>query len=485
MALQRVLLMSATAISVCLLSGQALAGKNSDVRVSQLEEKIARLQKKVDSIEANQKSKKTEQVEKESKVTKAELSVLGHMVRSGVTISTTPFLGLRNGQVLYSVPSMNEDLRILKQRGDLETKLNALGTSLSERALVGISGAVEGDFIEQKNWRSKFLGDTNLGTAEIDVGVMAGNWIDAFFSITYNSTSTDTGSRVPNNELYLQRGFLTIGNLKKSPIYFSIGQMYVPFGRYASAMITTPLTQSMGRISARAAVLGYSNGPLFAQVYGYNSLSQSRSSFPTDEGGVNFGGEYDFGVQSLSFGIGAVTNMADSQGALNNTSPSGFTGFNAAGTTFTLRHNVPAVDVYANYNRDTWSFIIEGLGAARSYSPLDMYYGSSGAGAKPAAFHTEFDYNTHFFGKPATAAVTYGQTWQALAMNLPRHSISVIYDVQVWRQAAIGVEIRHDMNYKSGTASGGAIGTGTAGSTVPVCEGGTRDIITTRFGVYF
>jgi outer membrane murein-binding lipoprotein Lpp len=60
MALQRVLLMSATAISVCLLSGQALAGKNSDVRVSQLEEKIARLQKKVDSIEANQKSKKTE-----------------------------------------------------------------------------------------------------------------------------------------------------------------------------------------------------------------------------------------------------------------------------------------------------------------------------------------------------------------------------------------------------------------------------------------
>jgi hypothetical protein len=485
MALQRALVMSATAISVCLFSGQGVAAQDSDSRVSKLEEKLARLQKKVDSMGTNKQSEKTQPGLKKSKATPTELSVLSHMVRSGVTVSTTPFLGLRNGQVLYKVPSMNEDLRILKQRQDLEAKLNALGDSLNKRTLIGISGALEGDLIEQKNWQSKWAGDTNLGVAEIDLGVMAGKWIDGFFSITYNSTSVDAGSRVPSNQLYLQRGFLTFGNLDKLPFYFSIGQMYAPFGRYASAMITTPLTQSMGRISARTAVLGYSNGPLFVQVYGYNSQSQERSGFPADEGGVNFGGEYDFGAQSLSFGMGVVSNIADSQGALNNGNQSGFTGFNGSGASFSLHHSVPAVDAYANYTRGDWSFIIEGLGAERSYSPLDMYYQSSTSGAKPAALHTEVDYNTHFFGKSATAAIVYGQTWQAVAMNLPQHSVAVLYDVQVFRQAAIGVEFRHDINYKAGTAGGGATGTGSPASVSPVCEGGSRDILTARFGVYF
>jgi len=486
MALKRALLMSATAVSVCLLSGQVVAAPKSDQRVSNLEEKIAHLQKEVDAIEAKQGHPQTRATVQKNKVTPAELSTLGHMVNSGVTVSTTPFLGLRNGNVLYNIPAMNEDLRILRQRGRLEAKLNALGSSLSKRALIGISGALEGQFIEQNNWRSKWTGSTDLSTAEIDVGVMAGSWINGFFSITYNSASTDTGSRVPNNQLYLQRGFLTIGNLAKSPVYFSIGQMYVPFGRYASAMITTPLTQSMGRISARAAVLGYASGPWFAQLYGYNSPSQMSGSFPTDEGGINLGGDLKMvGGSSLNFGVGAVTNIADSQGSLDNGNPTGFRGFDHAGSTFVLRRNVPGFNAHASYSIGSWNIIAEYLTALRSYNSMDMYYGSAPNGAQPAALHTELDYNTHFFGKPATAAITYGQTWQAVAMNLPRRSIAVVYDVQVWRRAAIGLEVRHDIIYKAGTAGGGATSTGVRNSVSPACEGGSRDIITARFGVYF
>jgi hypothetical protein len=380
---------------------------------------------------------------------------------------------------------MNEDLRILKQRARLEKELQALGTSLDKRTLIGISGALEGAFIEQNNWRSKWSGNTDLNTAEIDIGVMAGNWINGFFSITYNATAVDTGSRVPNNQLYLQRGFLTIGNLAKSPWYFSIGQMYVPFGRYASAMISTPLTRSMGRISARAGVIGFSKGPWFAELYGYNSHSHSESNFPVDEGGVNFGAMFDSESHSFHFGVGAVSNLADSQGSLDTGATTGFTGFNGAGnsTTFTLRRNVGAVDAYANYSWGSWNFIAEYLTAVRRYNPADMYYASTTRGARPGALHTEVDYNTHFFGKPATAAITFGQTWQGLAMNLPEYSMSALYDVQVWRKAAIGVEYRHDINYKTGTLAGGATSSTATGAANSA--GGSRDIITLRFGVYF
>lgn len=487
MAFRRVLL-CATAVSICLLSGQTLAAKNNNEQVSNLEKKIAHLQDEIDAIDAKQSTakKKSKSSHKQKKV-EQNLTVLGHMVQSGVTVSTTPFLGLRDGNVLYNVPSMNEDLRILKQRERLEKQLNKLGTSLNKKALIGISGALEGYFIEQNNWKSKWSGNTDLGTAELDIGIMAGSWIDGFMSITYDSTSMETGSRVPNNVLYLQRGFLTIGNLQKSPFYFSIGQMYAPFGRYASAMLTTPLTKSMGRISARTAVLGYSKGSFFAQVYGFNSASRNTAGWPTDEGGVNLGGEFDNGIRDIKFGVGAVSNIADSQGSLSNGASGGYTGFAHSGSNFVLKKEVPAVDAYGEYTRGNWNIIAEVLSAVDSYASFDMFYGATNNGATPGAVHAEVDYATHFFSKPATFAVTYGQTWEAVAMNLPRYSVAMVYDVQAWKRAAIGIEVRHDINYKAGTVGGGATGVapGSSTSIAPVCEGSSRDIVTMRFGLYF
>lgn len=488
MALKKALLCATTA-SICLVVSHGYAATDSAAQISKLEKEIAQLKNSVHKLEKQTQSDPvSRRYGPKARPVDEKLSVLNHMVNSGVTVSTTPFLGLRDGQVLYNLPSMNEDLRILQQRKHLEKQLNDMGISLDKRTLIGISGALEGAFIEQNNWGSKWAGNTDLNTAEIDIGVMAGSWINGFFSISYNATSVDTGSRMPNNQLYLQRGFLTIGNLAKSPWYFSIGQMYVPYGRYASAMITTPLTQSVGRISARAGVIGYAKGPWFAELYGYNSHSRSESHFPVDEGGVNFGAMFDTETRSFDFGVGAVSNLGDSQGSLDNgaVGTGTFTGFNGAGnsSTFTLRKNVAAVDAYANYSWQSWNLIVEYLTAVRKYNPLDMYYGSTSNGAHPGALHTEVDYNTYFFGKPATAAVTFGETWQGLAMNLPHYSMSVLYDVQVWRKAAIGVEFRHDINYKTGTLAGGATNaTGSAGTLNSV--GGTRDIITMRFGVYF
>ncbi len=474
-------LLCATTVSVCLLSTQSFAVSGSSSDVQKLEKQVAELQKQVKALAVKEKAASSGS--SKNPPTPKQMSVLGHMVESGVTISTTPFLGLRDGQILYNLPSMNEDLRILKQRKYLEAELNKLGASLNDRTLIGISGALEGAFIEQNNWRTKWAGNTDLNTAEIDIGVMAGSWIDGFFSITYNAISMDTGSRVPNNQLYLQRGFLTIGNLAKSPFYFTIGQMYVPFGRYASAMITTPLTQSMGRISARAGVLGFAKGPWFAELYGYNSDSRNETNFPADEGGVNMGAEFDNGVHSFQFGVGAVSNMGDSQGALVNGATTGYLGFDGAGSNFVLRKNVAGVDAFANYSIGNWNFIAEYLTAVRDYNPADMYFDSPTRGARPAALHTEIDYNNYFFGKPATAAITFGETWEGLAMNLPRYSVVALYDVQVWKHSAIGVEVRHDINYKTGTPYGGATSSTTTSTQTSV--GGSRDIITARFGVYF
>ena len=61
---------------------------------------------------------------------------------------------------------------------------------------------------------------------------MMSSWANGLFVLAYDDSAPSTGSCVTNARVYLSRGFLTIGNLDAFPMYFTIGQMYVPFGRY-------------------------------------------------------------------------------------------------------------------------------------------------------------------------------------------------------------------------------------------------------------
>ena len=483
----RRILVGLTAITLGLVGSSVCAAHSSQDRIDQLERKMSRLQHKIDAMQKKSDSTKKapNKRQQHARADRRDMKVLSQMVNSGVTVSTTPYLGIRNGNVLYQMPSMNEDLQLLRQKARLEKDLNAVGTSLSKRTLIGISGAIEGQMTDQNDYTSSWAGETNLSTTEVDFGIMAGKWVNGFFSLSYDSSSYVTGSRVPVNEVFMKRGFVTIGNLDRTPYYFSMGQMYTPFGAYKSAMITTPVTNSMARVAARAAVAGYTDGPFFAQAYGYNSLSRNKTSWPVDAGGVNVGTLLHCGSATYGVGGGVISNMGDSEGAVTNRMDgvTKFGGFKFAGATYNMQHSVPGLNLNTFANIGRWTLIAEYVTNLRSYSSQDMYFRTTTRGARMSALQLEADYNLTFFGKPATAGVAYGQTWEALSMNLPRNSVSAVFDVQAWRRAAIGVEYRHDTNYKVNTLSGGALSNSSTLALNSV--GSSRDIVTLRVGVYF
>ena len=110
-----------------------------------------------------------------------------------------------------------------------------------------------------------------------------------------------------------------------------------------------------------------------------------------------------------------------------------------------------------------------------------MTYG--GRGALPAALHTEIDYTWHTGKLPWTLGVAYGQTWEALALNLPKNSYWVLLSTSIWKGTIEGIEYRHDVNYpiQAGNSASGA-----GGLPVPSANvGGTRNLVTFQIGVYF
>ena len=74
--------------------------------------------------------------------------------------------------------------------------------------------------------------------------------------MTYENIPGTSPRRISNSRVFLDRGFIIIGNFNRSPIYGSLGQMYVPFGRYGSNMISLPLTYFIGKTKARAISVG-------------------------------------------------------------------------------------------------------------------------------------------------------------------------------------------------------------------------------------
>jgi hypothetical protein len=409
-----------------------------------------------------------------------------------VTVTTTPFLGTRTDydgdDLLFNVPSNNEDLRLLEQKAKLDTDMHQHGYSL-DRPILQVSGAVEGEGFSQSGFNTNNTSGINLSTAELNFNAIASSWASAYMSLSYTSAPISTGNREPNSTIYLSRGFATIGNLNKFPVYFTAGLMYTPFGRYANALIDTPLTESLFKIRTPAALLGFSlNNGLRGSIYGYSGSQTSGGQPIFKQWGVDSGYKYKFGQGNhLSLGAGWVSNVADSEGMQGNGLAAGgaqFAGFGTSTATSTnnnaLVHSVDGIDGHATLAVGPFSVIGEYLGALERFNTADLTYNS--AGAQPQAINTEVDYELPFFAKKygTTVGVSYGQTWQALALNLPAQSYIAYVNTSIWRETIESLEFRHDVDYTTGD-----VATGRGATTNIVGTGRTRNSVLLQVGVYF
>ena len=429
--------------------------------------------------------------------TKAPDPRLERFVNSGVTVTTTPFIGTFSQQgsasILYNLPSINEDLVLLQQRELLYKHLKEHDLTLTH-PVIGISGALEASATHSSSYSldpRAGNGSVNLSTAELDVATLINQWATAYFSLDYDSSPVSSGSRAENSKLYLKRGFLTIGDLSRTPFYVTAGQMYAPFGLYRSTMLTTPVTKSMGRVLQRMMLVGYDDGDFAGSLYGYHSSLSGKNTVPFNEGGINLLLKHQFKDLKIRVSVGAITNMADSQGmmgnglsstAYNDSNIAQFTGFSSLGTE-TLSHSVPglAFDFLADWPH--WSVIAGYVGTVGNFSASDLTF--NGQGASPKAAHLELDYIWRWYHKPITVGLSYGHTWQALGLNLPENSISLIVNTSPWKNIAVGVEYRHRINYSSGTTAIGLTSDGTLAGVEDVSSGGTQDGVTLQVGVYF
>lgn len=413
---------------------------------------------------------------------------------AGTPVISSPYLGSRpafdGSDYIVNISSINRDIRLMQQRRRLFRAYKSIGYSVPHRPIIAISGKVEplakigsGNLFFSGN-----SGDVTLGASELDVAAILNDKVEAYMALSVDTSPPDVGGqRLSNSSVDLNMGFVNIGDLDKTPLYFTGGQLYVPFGRYSSSMVSAPLTMILARTKSRPFILGYKSqhdsGP-FAAIYGYKSDTNFSG---TAVGGLNFGYVYDTDSITGELGGSFISSINDAGGMQFTGSAPGlntgtFGGFSSPTNGNETVKKVPALGIHGYVNIDRYSFTAEWVSAGDRFRVEDLSF--NGAGARPQAGQLEGSVTFIAFNKPSSFSIGYQWSTQALALNLPKQRVSGVFNISIWKDTVESLEYRHDINYSTNTYANGAAPAGYVNANT-FGPGGATDTILAQIGVYF
>lgn len=407
---------------------------------------------------------------------------------AGTPVVRSPYTGERpafdGSDYLVNISSINRDVRLMEQRRKLYNVYEALGYPAPDRPIIAISGKLEPIATISRPYLSNTKGDINLGSAELDVAAVLNENVEGFISIAYDDAPpTDGGPRVSNSEFDLNLGFINIGNLDRTPLYFTAGQLYAPYGRYSSAMVSAPLTLRLARNKTRPLIFGYKSqteqGP-FAAIYGFESDTTLGKS---GNGGVNAGYIYGNGFFNGEIGAAYVHSIADADGMQLTFygNSDNFGGFGSLRGTEAVR-KTPGVDFYNILRFGRYNITAEWVGASERFREQDLSFNARGA--RPEAGQVEAGATFKVFDKPASIGLGYQWTKESVVLGLPKNRYSGVFNISLWKDTVESIEYRHDVDYNQNQFGNGAPAPGTV--NVPIFGTGAKaDTLLAQIGVYF
>lgn len=501
-------------LSVTVLPGWAA----EQPTVEQLAQQVNQLQQQITALKATQNRHATTHKKNHHKTYTAvsdhprpQVSGVSTLPASGVTylpvdldvpgqsfVSSGPYIGIplqySGSNLIINNPSVNQDVALLNVRKNIHQRLAALGvTEEQDHAHVLLSGQVEGQAMYKDIGGGPTSTDIDLTGVTLDAYVLGpSDWLSSLISLTYdNNVGTTSGSlannsRDLNSRVYVTQAFFTMGNYLKSPVYGTMGQIYVPFGTYGTNMVSSPLTKLMGRTKARAIVLGYQQqtpNALYGSAYIFHGDTYVGSTSRVSNGGVNLGyrlSQAD-GKVSGDIGGGVIANIADSVGmqAVSNSTAifNGFGGVNGTGNEHIV-HRVPAYNFRGTLSLGSKvDLLAEYITASTRFSKADLTMNNHGA--KPQALNTEAAYTFQAFERPTSIVVGYAMTRDALALQLPEQRYSLVFNTSAWKDTIESLEFRHDINYGASNFATGS------NMMVPTASGKADNAVTLQVDVYF
>jgi len=316
------------------------------------------------------------------------------------------------------------------------TQNPALAEDKSSDTNITLSGVVEIEAAHSSPYAGPSSSDISVATLEFGVEGRVNEEVSAEIVLLHEEDDEDTNFEVDVATLNYRP--------KNSNWSVVAGQTFVPFGSFESNMVSDPFTLEMGETRESALQANYESGNLATAFYLFNGSNKQNSG--EDESVDNYGINLTYkseGDVNFTGSIGYINDIGDSDG-LQDT-------INATlGSNDILKH-IAGTSVSAIIETGKFNFIAEYIAATEHFTATEINF--NGLGAKPSAINVEAGYGFELSDNPATFAVAYQSTDEALALGLAESRTSAVLAVDVMENTALALEISQDKDYE--VADGG------------------------------
>lgn len=290
---------------------------------------------------------------------------------------------------------------------------------------------------EASSYNASGSSQTDIVLATFSAGFNA-KFSDAFSataSLLYEEDVTD----LEVDEAFIQWDFAEGFNSK-------IGQMYLPFGQFNSALVNDTLVLEVAETRESSALLSYSQASFLAEAYLFNGEVdgfESEQTEPKDQAD-NFGLRVGYQSETFNLGVDYASNLLDSDSLQGQAST-------------TAKDDTNAWIIWTDLNLGDWKFIAEHLQSSVDAGNL---LDSAGAPVLDDQEIRATQFEVNYTISSVGLAASYQTTDDALWLGLPQNRIALGAGFSPEDHATVKVEIWQDQDYSVADGGTGEDGLG-------------------------
>jgi hypothetical protein len=301
---------------------------------------------------------------------------------------------------------------------ELTEKIKALSDRLT------ISGAVEVEVGFENGYENESTSDITLSTVELGLEAKVCDWAVANVVLLWEEDDTE--------QVEVDEGTITLGNIDKYPFYLTVGKFVLPFGNYETNMISDPLTLEIGETPQSAVQLGLESSNFYGSMYVFNGdIDKGGEDDKIKSFGANAG--YTFKAENFCLDIGAgwINNIADSDGLGGWIEESGLS----------LKDYTGGLTGHIIVNVEQFMVIAEYVTAMD-----DIKFTNNTTLQSPSAYNIELGYTFEMAGKETTLGIGHQGTKECGGI-LPESRLVASIGVSLGEYVGVALEYAHDKDY--------------------------------------
>jgi hypothetical protein len=291
------------------------------------------------------------------------------------------------------------------------------------------------------NYKSQNLSDDFLSKGK-DSTTIGAIQLDARARINHSINVSAKASHYKNHgtpsRFKLDDARLVLGDTNESPLYFTLGYQYLPFGMYQPYSLTGSLTKELEEVQSTLLGLGYQQSDFYGLLYLYGQsgkVNNESRRIPPD--GSNHGLELGYHWKDFHNGFqGHLTYLSNFReiSLINNLSPKNL-------------NRIDALSTHLNYYHGQYGALVDYVFSTGKFNSASMSYDNNDA--SPRAAFAEAYVRFHTNTLPSSIGLGYGRSWETLALQMPHYRLLTNYAILLNKHLSMQLQYTLAHNYGS------------------------------------